>query len=95
MSDPLYAEIPTDRLHLDLTNPRFGLFEAHDGDEALRLLVNGANIKELWASITSSKFERYEPLIAIEHDERPGDYIVIEGNRRLAACQTLLRPEAL
>lgn len=89
------VEVPIDELSLDLENPRFGLFEAKDHDEALRLLVTGANVKELWASILSSGFERYEPLIALDDARRPGELVVIEGNRRLAACKTLLEPHRL
>lgn len=95
MPDQHFQEIEIKKLHLDLANPRFGLFDANDPDEALRLLVNGANVKELWASIASTRFERYEPLIAIAHPTTAGEYIVIEGNRRLAACKTLLEPERL
>lgn len=95
MTAKSYREIEIEKLHLDLSNPRFGLFDAKDPDEALRLLVNGANIKELWDSIASTEFERFEPLIAIRHPKIKGHYVVIEGNRRLAACKTLLEPQKL
>lgn len=91
----LPIEIELARLHLDVTNPRFGLFSAENEEEALAVLIDTANVKELWASIASRGFERFEPIIAIEKKDQPGEYIVIEGNRRLAACKTLAKPELL
>jgi len=88
-------EIDLDCLHLDVRNPRFGLLKAQDEGEALAILIDAANIKELWASIAARGFERFEPLIAIADEETPGHYIVIEGNRRLAACKTLSDPDSL
>lgn len=91
----LPRDIELEHLHLDVTNPRFGLFSAESEAEALAVLVDTANIKELWASIASRGFERFEPIIAIEEDGNPGEFIVIEGNRRLAACKTLAQPDIL
>jgi ParB-like nuclease domain len=88
-------EIDLEYLHLDNSNPRFGLFNAGDEQEALTLLVDTANVKELWGSIAARGFERFEPLIAIKDSRRDGHFIVIEGNRRLAACQSLANPELL
>lgn len=87
--------IDIDLLHLDLENPRFGLFSASSEPEALQVLVDKENIKELWGSISARGFEGYEPLIALRHPELPGHFVIIEGNRRLAACQSLLDPSLL
>lgn len=40
-------------LELDRENPRFGLISAKDEDEALAILAERANLKELWDSINS------------------------------------------
>lgn len=81
-----------DKLRLDLTNPRFGLAKAHDEDEALNMLIENADLKELWDSISERGYEKFEPLVAMK--ER-GATIVLEGNRRLAAVKLLLHPEKL
>lgn len=88
---PKYEELPTDQLDLDLENPRFGLSDANDQIDALRILRNRANLKELIDSISEKGFQRFEPLVAIKGEN--GRYIVIEGNRRLAAVQLLLYPD--
>jgi hypothetical protein len=95
MASDLYDDIEIERLHLDLSNPRFGLLAAQTSEEALAMLATSANLKELWSSIAASGFLRFEPLIAIPHPELADEYVVIEGNRRLAACKTLLEPELL
>lgn len=84
-----------DRLLLDLENPRFGLSEAGDQAEALRLLAQRANLRELWDSIAERGFESYEPLVGFETEPGSDLYVVVEGNRRLAAVQTLLNPGLL
>jgi hypothetical protein len=86
------ADISTDQLLLDIENPRFGLVDAADQLEALRILKNRANLKELWDSISQKGFQRFEPLVAIKDPASLG-YIVIEGNRRLAAVKLLLDPD--
>lgn len=95
MSNSPFNEIPIELLQLDLENPRFGLLPATDQLEAIRILVANANIRELWSSIAVSGFLRFEPLIAIPSQDDPDHFIVIEGNRRLAACKTLLDPTLL
>lgn len=87
-------EIPFIELELDLENPRFGLADASDEPEALRLLAMRANLRELWDSINQRTFERYEPLVAY-FDANKSKYVVVEGNRRLAAVKSLLEPSLL
>ncbi len=81
-------------LHLDLHNPRFGLEDAADEPAARVLLAERANLKELWDSINSQGWIDFEPLVAIPSNQ-PDHYTVIEGNRRLAAVQTLINPSTL
>lgn len=86
--------VETGKLHLDLDNPRFGLRHAADFQEAFALLAERADLKELWDSIASQGWVSIEPLICIDGSEE-GHFIVIEGNRRLAALQTMLDPDLL
>lgn len=88
-------EKPPGQLLLDLENPRFGLSDAAGQPEALQLLAQRADLKELWDSIVQRGFESYEPLVGFETAEGSDTYIVVEGNRRLAAVQTLLDPDLL
>lgn len=81
-------------LLLDISNPRFGLSRAASQDEALEMLVRGARIKELWDSINSQGWIDFEPLVALS-EKVEDNWVVIEGNRRVAAIQTLLEPDRL
>lgn len=84
--------IAPSELSLDRRNPRFGLSEAVDEPEALKILLETADLKELWNSISERGFEKFEPLVAMEEN---GELVVLEGNRRLAAVKLLLNPELL
>ena len=79
-----------DKLTLDRRNPRFGLSEAVDEADALRKLIESADLEKLWYSISERGFENFEPLVATREDNR---LVVLEGNRRLAAVTLLLNPE--
>lgn len=79
-------------LSLDKANPRFGLAHAQTEEEALEILAETANLKELWDSIAERGYEPFEPLVAMEKE---GRLVVLEGNRRLAAVKLLLDPDLL
>ena len=83
-----------DKLELDLENPRFGLTDVDEPNEALAMLAERANLKELWDSISSQGWLELEPMVCVK-SQRDGFYTVIEGNRRLAAILTLLNPSLL
>ncbi len=93
--------IPIKKLQLDLENPRFGLSEAKSASEALALLLQRADLKELWDSFALKGFERFEPLIGVKapaaswENPKVPEYIIIEGNRRLAAAMSMLDPDAI
>ncbi|MEL6883779.1 MAG: ParB N-terminal domain-containing protein [Pseudomonadota bacterium] len=91
-----FERIPVDvkKLELDTGNPRFGLRSVSENGEALSILVERANLKELWDSISSQGWLELEPMVCVK-SSRDGYYTVIEGNRRLAAILTLLDPELL
>ncbi len=96
-----FESIAVDQLQLDLTNPRFGLSEAKDQDEALQYLLMRSDLKELWDSFAQKGFQPFEPLIGVLAPEvtwkQPNkrEYIIIEGNRRLAAVKTMLDPSII
>ena len=85
-------DIEPHELKLDRKNPRFGLAEAATEAEALKVLLETADLKELWNSISERGFEKFEPLVATYED---GDLVVLEGNRRLAAVKLLVDPSLL
>ena len=86
------SELPPSQLSLDRSNPRFGLSQAADEQEALEFLYDTADLKELWDSIAERGFEKFEPLVGTRED---GEIVILEGNRRLAAVKLLLEPDLL
>lgn len=79
-------------LDFDPKNPRF--LDAFDGmeqadAEAIRRMVEEENIHELVGSIGQQGYFPGEPLLVTPNRERPGRFIVVEGNRRLAALRVL------
>jgi hypothetical protein len=87
MSHP--STLPVAQLHFDKANPRlveFGINESKPEDEILKILWDSMDVMELVMSISSSGYFPHEPLIVCEED---GIYIVLEGNRRLAALKVL------
>ncbi len=84
--------IKTDRLLLDPLNPRLAGKEGRTDQPALlETLWTQGSLDELTGSIYENGFFPEEPLFAVIED---GKYIVVEGNRRLAAVK-LLRDETL
>jgi len=81
-------DIPSEQLLLDNENPRLmslGL-KLDEQDKLLKYLWREKEVAELVQSIASNGFWPQEVLFAIEKD---GRYVVVEGNRRLAAVQLL------
>ena len=85
-------QIKPENLDLDVENPRFGLSEKASQRDALKFLFEKSDLRELWMSINANGFLDYEPLVAWQKDKNVDHYIVVEGNRRLAAVKTLLDP---
>src|SRR4029453_8206772 len=77
-------------LHFDPRNPRlieYGDLERENDAEILRILWKRMAVDEVLLSIATSGFWRYEPLFVCRENDK---WIVIEGNRRLAAVKILL-----
>jgi len=88
-------DIPVEQLLLDAENPRLAWrVEGDSQDDLVRLLWTEMSVDEVALSIAENSFFRSEPLFVIiknpkEQDPQKRKYIVIEGNRRLAAVRLL------
>jgi hypothetical protein len=89
--DPEFCWLATDDLDFDPDNPRF-LNEVDGSDMAsiLKFMIDDAGLIELTRSIASQGFFPGEPLLVSPH--LTGRWIVVEGNRRLAATKLILDP---
>lgn len=83
------VDIPTDQLLLDPENPRLvehGVPAGSTQAALVKSLWTMMAVEEVAMSIAYSGFFRHEPLIVEKHDSK---YVVLEGNRRLAAVRIL------
>ena len=78
-------------LDFDPENPRFlDDFGASNGDvKAIKRMIEEENLDELVGSIGNQGFFPGEPLLVTPSTSAPGRFIVVEGNRRLAALRVL------
>lgn len=80
-------------LHLDAKNPRLGRETLSRAPrEIIQYLFEHDKALEVAESIATRGFFPNEPLLAIRED---GRYVVVEGNRRLAALKALREPGLL
>jgi len=85
-------EIEVSKLRLDPFNPRLPqrLHQADVSDrEILNWMLDDASLVHLMASIASNGFFPGEPIVALQEEST---FIVVEGNRRLAAIKLLTNP---
>ena len=74
-------------LHLDVNNPRIQeRGSSLDDEQILAILWREYSVDEVALSIAHNGFFQFEPLFVAEED---GKFIVVEGNRRLAAVRLL------
>src|SRR5690606_38444393 len=87
------AQVPISALKLDPQNPRLpeSLRDSDQADLAV-VLEMGFDAFAVAHSIADNGYFAAEPLIAIE-GSKPGEYIVVEGNRRLTSLLGLPFPE--
>ena len=86
-----YQHIDLDKLLLDATNPRLaelGIPKTASQFELLKALWDEMAVEEVAMSIAYSGYFEHEPLFV--EDNGHGKYVVIEGNRRLAAVKLLV-----
>lgn len=86
------AFLHPEAMRLDFENPRFAahLSGAENELDGIRRLLDHADLRELVETIAANGFINFEPLIVLRQDSA---YLVLEGNRRLAAVRLLNRPE--
>ncbi len=75
-------------LDFDPENPRFLAAEISN-DDAIQRMMEQENLDELVGSIGNQGFFPGEPLLVLRNPNAPDRYIVVEGNRRLAALRAL------
>ena len=90
-TEQLEAEqVPVDDLCLDGRNPRIQrVGERLSQDEILSILWREYSVDEVAWSIARNRYFQHEALFVAEED---GEFVVIEGNRRLAAVRLLREP---
>lgn len=89
-----YINLDLNELVLDPGNPRFADYplRATDPYPELAYLARNSNLTDLMRSIGAQGFFPGEPVMAVWDEERQ-KYVVIEGNRRTAACILLANPD--
>lgn len=87
-SKPTFTRVPTSDVDLDPKNPRLGdIGEATQDKLRAILLAEPHFALDLVESFVENGFIEYEPLIVRAEGQR---YVVIEGNRRLAAVKHII-----
>src|ERR1051325_3260015 len=85
--------LPVASLHLDAKNPRLGRETiARAPREIIQHLFEHDKALDVAQSIVARGYFPNEPLLAVREDNR---YVVVEGNRRLAALKALKEPGLL
>lgn len=85
-----FEEIPLGQLRFDPANPRFPRTD-HERtlEDVLRFMLKDAGTLDLMRSIAQQGFFPGEPILVTPDGD---EFIVVEGNRRLAACLLLSDP---
>lgn len=80
-----------EELDFDPENPRFYDSAGVEGtdEKAIKRMLEQENLEELVGSIGNQGFFAGEPLLVTPNLKVPGRWIVVEGNRRLAALRVL------
>ena len=85
---PTFTRVPTEDVDLDPDNPRLGDISGATQDELREILLAEPHFAiDLVESFVENGFIEYEPLIVRKEGAR---YVVIEGNRRLAAVNHII-----
>lgn len=79
-------DLPLDVLNFDPQNPRFSPSSSLDESDIVERMIDKERVIELINSISQQGFFPGEPLLVARSE---GEYIVVEGNRRLAALKLL------
>lgn len=91
---PAQRQVPISQLRLDPANPRLD-----DGTQTQRealiamMQAQGDKLVTLARDIVHSGLSPLDRFLVIEAEETTDEYLVLEGNRRLAALKLLLNPD--
>lgn len=90
LSNKQVADIPLAQLDLDPKNPRFGAVggKAKTQTEILDTIVTEYGVEDVISSLAVNGYFPGEPIICVKK-KSSDHYVVVEGNRRLAACLVL------
>jgi hypothetical protein len=84
-------EIEVEKLLLDADNPRLDISGSTTQERIAAQLYANHRLEELMSSFLANGYFHEEPLVAVPSLKK-GLYVVVEGNRRLAALKLLLEP---
>ena len=92
METGVKTSIKVEKLVFDPKNPRVpqSLQGIKDEAKIINYMVLYGNVTDLMLSIAETGYSDAEPLLVVQDDE--GKYVVVEGNRRLAALKLLNNP---
>lgn len=85
--------VPVESLLLDVDNPRLASpSSGADQDELLKELYDEFALDDVISSFAQNGYFSEEPLIGVATEDSEGEqkYVIVEGNRRLAALKLLL-----
>ena len=84
--------ISLNKLIFDPQNPRLPKnIDSNNDEEIIKYMLRDASLLELMRSITEIDYSHSEPLLIVPN-KKNDNYIVVEGNRRLAALKLLSEP---
>ena len=88
-----YMKVPIEKLCFDPENPRLGGVAKHKSPDQIRKYLEGPPhyALDLVGSMVENGFLPYEPLVVRQVGD---EFVVIEGNRRLAAVQSIFAERA-
>ena len=93
LETPTFGFMTIEDLRFDPQNPRFPMsLDSSQTAEVLRFMLQDAGLIDLMRSIAKQGFFPGEPLLVSPDTSEPSSWIVVEGNRRLAACLLLSDP---
>jgi len=89
------ANIHVKSINLDKRNLRIAWMEDPQISQStlIKLFWENYNVKEIIKSIEAYGFFKHEIPVVIKDSEQEGRYIVVEGNRRLAALKIIQNPD--
>ena len=92
---PNFEDIKIDRLEFDKQNPRLPTSVQHSTEnEIIRYLARNTGLEDLMTSIGENGFFPGEAIVVVKAAQA-GNYVVLEGNRRLAALRLLQTPNII